>query len=43
MPFVMRRLNERFTAKQQVAYLGYEYLDAKLIRPDAIHVMQITE
>lgn len=43
MPFTMRRLNELFIAKGQVGYLGYEYLDAKLIRPDAVHVMQITE
>lgn len=39
--FTMRRLNELFVAKQQIGFLGYEYLDAKLIRPDAIHVMQI--
>jgi len=38
----MRRLNELFITKQQVGFLGYEYLDAKLIRPDAVHVMQIT-
>lgn len=42
MPFTMRRLNELFIAKGQIGYLGYEYLDAKLIRPDAVHVMQIT-
>lgn len=42
MPFTMRRLNELFITKQQVGFLGYEYLDAKLIRPEAIHVMQIT-
>jgi len=41
MPFTMRRLNELFIAKGQIGYLGYEYLDAKLIRPDAVHVMQI--
>lgn len=40
-PFTMRRLNELFVAQQQIGFLGYEYLDAKLIRPDAIHVMQI--
>lgn len=43
MPFSMRRLTELYVFKQQVGYLGYEYLDAKLIRPDAIHVMQISE
>ena len=43
MPFTMRRLNELFIAKGQIGYLGYEYLDAKLIRSDAVHVMQITD
>ena len=43
MPFSMRRLTEIYVFKQQIGYLGYEYLDAKLIRPDAIHVMQISE
>ena len=43
MPFTMRRLNELFIAKGQIGYLGYEYLDAKLIRHDAVHVMQITD
>lgn len=43
MPFTMRRLNELFITKGQICYLGYEYLDAKLIRSDAIHVMQIGE
>lgn len=41
MPFTMRRLNELYITKGQICYLGYEYLDAKLIRPDAIHVMQM--
>ena len=43
IPFGMRRLNERFAVQQQVGFIGYEYIDAKLIRPDAVHVMQITE
>lgn len=43
MLFTMQRLNELLIAKGQIDYLGYEYLDAKLIRPDAVHVMQITD
>lgn len=43
MPFAMRCLGELFAVAQRVGYLGYEYLDAKLVRPDAIHVMQIGE
>ena len=43
IPFGMRRLNECFAVQQRVGFVGYEYLDAKLIRPDAVHVMQITE
>ena len=42
MPFVMRRLTEMFVTQQQVAYVGYEFLEAKLLRPEAVHVMQIT-
>ena len=43
IPFAMRRLNERYAVEQRVAFIGYEYLDAKLIRPDAVHVMQISQ
>ena len=41
-PFEMCRLTELFALQQQVGFIGHEYLDAKLIRPEAIHVMQIT-
>lgn len=41
-PFEMCRLTELFAIQQQVGFIGHEYLDAKLIRPDAVHVMQIT-
>lgn len=27
--------------QQQIGYVGYETIDAKLIRPEAIHVMEI--
>lgn len=42
-PFTVRTMKELYAANQQVAYLGYEHLDAKLIRPEAIKVMQITD
>ena len=43
MPFVMRRLNEIFMISQQIGFLGYEFLDAKLVRPEAVRVLEITE
>ncbi len=43
LPFVMRPLREKFALHQQIAYLGFEFLDAKLIRPEAIKVLKITE
>ena len=42
MPFAMRPLTEVLMPQQQIGYVGYETIDAKLIRPDAIHVMEIT-
>lgn len=41
VPFMMRTLSEKFALNQQLAYLGYEYLDAKLIRPDAVKTLEI--
>lgn len=41
-PFTVRAMKELYAAHQQVGYLGYEHLDAKLIRPEAIKVMQMT-
>lgn len=41
-PFSVRAMKELYAAHQQVGYLGYEHLDAKLIRPEAIKVMQMT-
>ncbi len=40
-PFTCRAMRELYAAHQQVGYLGYEHLDGKLIRPEAIKVMQI--
>jgi hypothetical protein len=36
-------MEELYALYQQVGYLGYEHLDGKLIRPEAIKVIQITE
>ncbi len=43
MPFVMRPLREKFAMNQQIAYLGFEFLDAILIRSEAIKVLKIAE
>lgn len=40
-PFAMRSLTEVLVPQQQVGYVGYETIDAKLIRPEAVRVMQI--
>ena len=40
-PVYVRRLNELFALNNQVAYLGYEFLDGKLIRSDAVKVLKI--
>lgn len=41
--FTVRAMKELYAANHQVGYLGYEHLDAKLIRSDAIKVMQMTD
>lgn len=38
----IRTLRERFFETNQIGYLAYELLDGKLIRPEAIQVMQMT-
>lgn len=38
----VRTLLERFFESDQIGYLAYELLDGKLIRPEAIKVMQMT-
>lgn len=40
-PFAMRSLTEVLVPQQQVGYVGYETIDARLIRPEAVRVMQI--
>lgn len=42
-PLTVRTLKEKFTLQNQVGYLAHEFLDAILIRKDAIKVLQIAE
>jgi len=41
LPLTVRPLTEKYALRQQIGYLGYEHLDGKLIRSDAIKVLQI--
>lgn len=41
MPISVRALTELFTMHHQVGYLAHEYLDAKLIRSEAVKVLQL--
>lgn len=40
-PVFVRRLSELFALNNQIGYLGYEFLDGRLIRSDAIKVLKI--
>lgn len=40
-PLTIRTLKEKFAMRGQVGYLGCEYLDGKLIRKDAVKVLQM--
>lgn len=40
-PVSVRTIKEKFVIYDQVGYLGFEFLDGKLIRPDAIKVLQM--
>ena len=42
-PLSVRPLVEQFAMVDCVGYLAYEFLDGKLIRPEAIKVMQMTD
>jgi len=42
MPISARAIQELFTANEQIGYLAQEYLDGKLIRKDAIKVLQLS-
>ncbi len=41
MPISVRVLTERYVLNNQVGYLAHEYLDAKLIRSEAVKVLQL--
>ncbi len=41
MPISVRALIERYALNNQVGYLAHEYLDAKLIRSEAVKVLQL--
>lgn len=43
MPFALRELTEVLALQQQIGFVGYETIDAKLIRPEAIRVLEISE
>ena len=40
-PMTIRTLKEKFVVRGQIGYLGCEYLDGKLIRKDAVKVLQM--
>ncbi len=42
VPFAIRTLTEKYYTAQYRGYVGYEHLDGKLIRSEAIQVMQMT-
>ena len=41
MPLTVRVMTEKYMLYQQIGYLGYEHLDAKLIRSEAVKVVLI--
>ena len=41
-PFSLRTLTEKFVLHDQIGYLALEYLDGKLVRSDAVKVLQMT-
>ena len=43
LPLTVRAMTEKYMLYQQIGYLGYEHLDAKLIRTEAVKVLQIAE
>lgn len=43
MPISVRALTERYALNNQVGYLAHEYLDAKLIRSEAVKVLQLKD
>ncbi len=41
-PVSVRTLTEKFAIYDQIGYLAFEFLDGKLIRPDAVKVLKMT-
>lgn len=41
-PVSMKAVNELFAVNDQVGYIGFEFLDAKLVRSDAVKVIAIS-
>lgn len=39
----IKTLNELYALEGQIAYLSFEYLDGKMVRPDAVKVIKISE
>lgn len=42
-PVSMKTLTERFAVNGQIGYIGTEFIDGKLIRSEAVKVLQMTE
>ncbi len=40
-PVSFKTLSEKFALHDQIGYLAFEFLDGKLIRPEAVKVIQI--
>lgn len=41
-PVSVRAIKEKFVVYDQIGYLAFEFLDGKLIRPEAIKVIQMS-
>lgn len=42
-PIEIRTLSEKFAAIDQLGYLAYEFLDGRLVRPEAVKVLKIAD
>lgn len=43
VPFAIRPLTEKYMMSQYRGYVGYEHLDGKLIRPEAVKALKISQ
>ena len=41
-PVSIKPLKERFILNNRIGYLGYEFLDARLVRKDAIKAVRVS-